>query len=100
MSTRQSGCPPPRSTSARRASRRPRSTALAGGVLKARFANLGAYGGQASGDLIVDASAASPTYTLRCDLAGVRALPLLLSAADFDKLDGRLQAKMALRSAG
>ena len=74
--------------------------ALAGGVLKARFANLGAYGGQASGDLIVDASAASPTYTLRCDLAGVRALPLLRSAADFDKLDGRLQAKMALRSAG
>jgi AsmA protein len=74
--------------------------ALAGGVLKARFANLGAYGGQADGDLIVDASAASPTYTLRCDLAGVRALPLLRSAADFDKLDGRLQAKMALRSAG
>jgi AsmA protein len=31
---------------------------LAGGVLKARFANLGAYGGQASGDLIVDASPA------------------------------------------
>jgi AsmA protein len=74
--------------------------ALAGGVLKARFANLGAYGGQASGDLIVDASAASPTYTLRCDLAGVRALPLLRSAANFDKLDARLQAKMALRSAG
>ena len=74
--------------------------ALAGGVLKARFANLGAYGGQASGDLIVDASAASPTYTLRSDLAGVRALPLLRSVADFDKLDGKLQAKMALRSTG
>jgi AsmA protein len=74
--------------------------ALAGGVLKARFANLGAYGGQANGDLIVDASGASPTYTLRSDLAGVRALPLLRSAADFDKLDGKLQAKMALRSVG
>ena len=74
--------------------------ALAGGVLKARFANLGAYGGQASGDLIVDASMASPTYTLRGDLAGVRALPLLRSAADFDKLDGKLQAKLALRSIG
>lgn len=74
--------------------------ALAGGVLKIRFANLGAYGGQASGDLIVDASMASPTYTLRSDLAGVRALPLLRSAADFDKLDGKLQAKLALRSAG
>ena len=74
--------------------------ALAGGVLKTRFANLGAYGGQANGDLIVDASAASPTYTLRSDLSGVRALPLLSSLADFDKLDGRLQAKLALRSAG
>ncbi len=74
--------------------------ALAGGVLKARFANLGAYGGQASGDLIVDASMGSPTYTLQSDLAGVRALPLLRSAANFDKLDGKLQAKLALRSAG
>jgi AsmA protein len=74
--------------------------ALAGGVLKARFANLGAYDGQASGDLIVDASMPSPTYTLRSDLTGVRALPLLRSAAGFDKLDGRLQAKLALRSTG
>jgi AsmA protein len=74
--------------------------ALASGVLKCRFANLGAYGGQANGDLIVDASAASPTYALRSDLAGVRALPLLQSAADFDKLDGKLQAKLQLQSSG
>jgi AsmA protein len=74
--------------------------ALAGGVLKTRFANLGAYGGTANGDLIVDASLPSPTYSLRSDLAGVRALPLLRSAADFDKLDGKLQAKLALRSTG
>ena len=74
--------------------------ALAGGVLKARFANLGAYGGQANGDLIVDASPASPTWSLRSDLTGVRALPLLRSAADFDKLDGKLQARLALRSSG
>jgi AsmA protein len=74
--------------------------ALAAGVLKARFSNLGAYGGQASGDLTVDVSAASPAYTLRSDLAGVRALPLLRSAAGFDKLDGKLQAKIAVRSSG
>jgi AsmA protein len=74
--------------------------ALAGGVLKVRFANLGVYGGQASGDLVVDASMESPSYTLRSDLTGVRALPLLRSAANFDKLDGKLQAKLALRSAG
>ena len=73
---------------------------LAGGVLKANVSNLGAYGGQANGDLIVDVSAGDPTYALRSDLAGVRALPLLKSAADFDKLDGKLQAKIAVRSSG
>ena len=30
----------------------------------------------------------------------MRALPLLQSAADFDKLDGKMQAKIAVRSAG
>jgi AsmA protein len=73
---------------------------LAGGVLKASFANLGAYGGQASGEVIVDASSGSPTYAMHCDLVGVRALPLLTSLADFDKIDGRMMAKIAARSAG
>jgi AsmA protein len=73
---------------------------LAGGVLKANVSNLGAYGGQANGNLIVDASAGEPTYTLRSDLVGVRALPLLKSAADFDKLDGKMQAKIAVQSSG
>jgi AsmA protein len=73
---------------------------LAGGVLKCGFSNLGAYGGQANGELIVDASSGNPTYAMHSDLAGVRALPLLKSAADFDKLDGQLQAKLSLRSSG
>ncbi len=73
---------------------------LASGILKARFANFGAYGGQGNADLIVDASAANPNYTLRSDLAGIRALPMLQSAAGFDKLDGLLQAKISLRSSG
>jgi AsmA protein len=74
--------------------------ALDSGVLKTTFANIGAYGGQASGELTVDASTANPAYTLRCDLAGVRALPLLRSTADFDKLDGKMQAKISVRSTG
>jgi AsmA protein len=75
-------------------------SAIAGGVLRCGFQNLGAYGGQASGQLIVDASGGNPSYALSSDLAGVRALPLLRSAAGFDKLDGKLQAKMVLRSVG
>jgi AsmA protein len=73
---------------------------LANGVLKGRLANLGAYDGQANGDLIVDASGSTPAFSLRSDLAGVRALPLLRSTADFDKLDGKLQAKLSVRSSG
>jgi AsmA protein len=75
-------------------------TALASGMLRATFANLGAYGGQVSGQLLIDVSGGDPVYTLTSDLVGVRALPLLRSAADFDKLDGKMQAKMALRSSG
>jgi AsmA protein len=74
--------------------------ALANGVLKSGFPNLGAYGGQVSGQLTVDASSGNPTYVLSSDLVGVRALPLLRAAADFDKLDGKLQAKIAARSTG
>ena len=68
--------------------------------MKAQLANLGAYDGNANGDLTIDASTANPTYTLRTDLTNVRALPLLKSLAEFDKLDGRMQAKINVRSSG
>ena len=73
---------------------------LAGGVLKCAISNLGAYGGQANGEVDIDVSGGNPSYALRGDLVGVRALPLLRSAAGFDKLDGKLQAKIAVRSNG
>jgi AsmA protein len=73
---------------------------LARGVLKARIPSLAAYDGTASGELAVDVSAAEPTYRLAADLVGVRALPLLQSLADFDKLDGKMQAKIGVRSSG
>ncbi len=73
---------------------------LTNGVLKANVANLGAYGGQANGELTVDVTSGSPTFAMHCDLSGVSALPLLTSLADFDKIDGKLQAKIAARSEG
>ncbi|MDI4233654.1 AsmA family protein [Bradyrhizobium sp. Arg237L] len=73
---------------------------LMSGILKARLANLGAYEGNANGDLVIDVSTSNPTYALGADLNNVRALPLLRSLADFDKLDGRMQAKIAVRSSG
>lgn len=73
---------------------------LAGGVLKAGTANLGAYGGQVSGEVILDATSGAPSFAMHSDLVGVRALPLLQGLAEFDRVDGKLQAKLALRSAG
>jgi len=74
--------------------------ALGGGILKAQFSHLGVYGGEADGELTVDVSGSNPNYMLRSDLAGVRALPLLTGLADFDKIDGKMQAKLAFRSSG
>ncbi|MGJ4963296.1 AsmA family protein [Bradyrhizobium sp. HKCCYLRH3061] len=73
---------------------------LAGGLLKATIANLGAYEGQASGEVVIDASTGNPAYAMHCDLVGIRALPLLSNVAGFDKLDARMQGKLALRSNG
>jgi AsmA protein len=73
---------------------------LAGGILKCAISNLGAYGGQANGEIDIDASGGTPAYTMRGDLVGVRALPLLRSAAGFDKLDGKMQAKITVRADG
>ena len=73
---------------------------LAGGVLKATIVNLDAYDGQASGEVVVDATSGNPAYAMRGDLTGVRALPLLQNLAGFDKLDAKMQAKLTLRSSG
>ena len=73
---------------------------LVSGFLKCAVSNLAAYGGQANGEIDIDASGSTPSYMMRSDLVGVRALPLLQGAAGFDKLDGKLQAKIAVRSNG
>jgi AsmA protein len=73
---------------------------LENGLLKCAISNLGAYGGLASGEIDIDAARGTPVYTISGDLTGVQALPLLRSAADFDKLDGKLQAKIAVRAEG
>jgi len=73
---------------------------LASGRLKGTFTKVGAYGGEANGTVDIDVSLDTPVYALHSELAGVRALPLLSSAAGFDKLDGKLQAKIDVRSNG
>ncbi len=70
------------------------------GVLTARIENSGLYDGLANGTLTLDASGPAPRFDAQGDLAGVRALPLLSGLADFDRLDGKLQATFAVQSSG
>lgn len=70
------------------------------GVLKASFSNLGAYDGRANGSLSIDTSSNNPSYALKADVTGVRALPLLSSLADFDNVDGRMRAMADVGGAG
>ncbi len=70
------------------------------GVLKASFSNLGAYDGRANGSLSIDASLNDPSYALKADVSGVRALPLLSGLADFDNVDGRMRATADVRGTG
>lgn len=73
---------------------------LARGTLAAKVENLGIYEGIANGALTLDVSGVTPRFTLRGDLAGIRALPLLSGVADFDHLEGKLQARFAVQSSG
>lgn len=73
---------------------------IAAGVMKVALSNLGVYEGQASGEIIVDGSSSTPTFAMHADIVGVRALPLLQGVANFDKIDGKMQAKIAVRSSG
>lgn len=73
---------------------------LESGKLNGRLSNVGAYDGKANGTVEIDVSSDTPVYTIRGDLDGVRALPLLSSTAGFDKLDGKLQATIDVRSQG
>jgi AsmA protein len=75
-------------------------TTIASGVLKASFSNLGAYDGQANGVLSIDAKTNNPSYALRANVTGVRALPLLSGLADFAYVDGRMQATADVRGTG
>jgi AsmA protein len=73
---------------------------LASGILRMSMSELGLYDGRAAAGLALDASIPTPIYALRADLRGVRALPLLTSAADFTSLDGRMQAQLDVRTTG
>jgi AsmA protein len=73
---------------------------LSSGIVRMTLSELGLYEGRAAAGLALDASVQSPVFALRAELRGVRALPLLQSGGDFDRLDGRMSAQIDVRSTG
>ncbi len=73
---------------------------LDSGIVTADFANVGLYDGRGSGAITLDASGKTPALGLRADVEGVRALSLLKSLANFDRLDATMRARLALQSQG
>ena len=73
---------------------------LDGGVLEMTFPRVGAYDGAVDGQLRVDASRSPVQNEFQLNLRGVRALPLLSDVADFNALEGRLDANFDLRGRG
>jgi AsmA protein len=73
---------------------------LSNGLLKVDISKLGLYGGSAEGILILDASGLAPQQTIRMNLSGVRALPLLSELAHFQEIDGTMKAKIEARAVG
>jgi AsmA protein len=70
------------------------------GIVRGTASKIGLYEGQAAAGLAMDASADTPSFALRAELRQVRALPLFSSAANFDKLDGKLDATLNVQAVG
>jgi AsmA protein len=73
---------------------------LADGIVRGTASKIGIYEGQAAAGLAMDASANTPSFALRAELRQVHALPLLTSAANFTRLDGKLDATVNVQAIG
>jgi AsmA protein len=73
---------------------------LADGIVRGTASKIGIYEGLAAAGIALDASADTPSFALRAELRQVHALPLLSSAADFTRLDGKLDATVNVQAIG
>ncbi|MGI9417663.1 MAG: AsmA family protein [Geminicoccaceae bacterium] len=73
---------------------------MAGPRLTADLKEFGLYDGQGQGQLVVDASGDQPRIDKQFTLTGLKALPFLTDAADFDRLEGTANADFKLSMTG
>jgi AsmA protein len=70
------------------------------GVLQAKFVNTKLYGGDADGSVSLDASGAVAAHAMHVKLDAVDALSLFSDVAQFDSLEGTLQASIDVTATG
>jgi AsmA protein len=75
-------------------------TNIANGVLQAKFVNTKLYGGGAAGGISLDASGSAPTQAINVRLDDVDALSLFSDVAQFDSLEGTMQATINVNATG
>ena len=73
---------------------------LEGGRLTANLTEMQLYNGNGSGQVVADGSGATPTVAAKFDLSGVAAEPLLIDAAQMDRLSGTLDGNLDVTSSG
>jgi AsmA protein len=74
--------------------------ALNKGVLKADLTSITAYGGTGKGNLMVDASGATPVLHGALEMSGIKAQPFLTDALDIRKISGTGTVNFDLSSRG
>lgn len=70
------------------------------GSARLNIPSAGLYGGTASIDVTANSAENVPQITASAALANVSALPLLTDAADFERLEGNLNAELAIAGSG
>lgn len=73
---------------------------LEGGRLTANLTEMQLYGGNGTGQVVADGSGETPAVAAKFDLSGVEAEPLLIDAAQMDRLSGTLDGNLNVTSSG
>ena len=73
---------------------------LESGRLTAKLTEMQLYGGNGSGEVIADGSGEGAAIAAKFDLTGVEAEPILIDAANMDRLSGTLESNFDIRGSG
>lgn len=70
------------------------------GVARLSIPSAGFYGGTVTADITANGAGTVPQITVNAGMSSVSALPLLIDAAEFERLEGNLNAELAITGSG